>query len=387
MSRCIRPDADCEMEIHHFSDASESGYGVVSYARMVGEKITCSFIMSKSRLTPLKAVTIPRLELAAATLAVKIDKIIKHNLDIPVQRTYFWTDSTIVLQLISNKDKIFATFVANRLQAIRDGSSPDEWNYVNTHLNPADDASRGLSSRAQIERTSWIRGPELLWQPPSLWPSRPSDLETVNQIPEEEVKRESRSYTATAEPDNTSDPLIRLMERYSTWNKMKSAVAWLLRFKTALLERVREKNQSTVNVSKSLTVQELKSAECAIVKYIQGETFKEELTTLARPNTNNVKKSSPIYGLEPIMSPGGILHVGGRLRHAPIPEEAKKQMILPSHHVSDLIIQHYHEECGQCGHGGKEHVLSLHGSDNARQARIHIRRCRLLRTIHGDPRS
>ena len=65
-------------QLHNFSDASESGYGVVSYLRVIDSigNIQCYFVTSKSRLTPLKSVTVPRLELTAATLAVKMDKMI-----------------------------------------------------------------------------------------------------------------------------------------------------------------------------------------------------------------------------------------------------------------------------------------------------------------------
>jgi hypothetical protein len=74
-----------------------------------------SLVMGKARVAPLKTVTVPRLELTAATLAVKVDKQIREELDIPIDRVIFWTDSTIVLRYIANTSKRFQTFVANRL--------------------------------------------------------------------------------------------------------------------------------------------------------------------------------------------------------------------------------------------------------------------------------
>ena len=130
--------------------------------------------MGKSRVTPLKTVTIPRLELTAATLAVKVDKQIRDELDLPVFRVIFWTDSTIVLRYIRNKSKRFQTFVANRPQIIHDASSPHQWRHVPTKLNPADLASRGLSvgSKNQDQRNLklWFRGPDFLWQDYQSWP-------------------------------------------------------------------------------------------------------------------------------------------------------------------------------------------------------------------------
>jgi hypothetical protein len=87
--RCIKPKGfeTASAELHHFADAPEQGYGAVSYLRMVDNNGTlhCSFLMSKSRLAPLKPTTIPRLELAAAVEAVKLDKLLRKELKIPLQ--------------------------------------------------------------------------------------------------------------------------------------------------------------------------------------------------------------------------------------------------------------------------------------------------------------
>ena len=145
--RCFKPRKFGNVafiELHHFSDASENhGYGVVSYLRLVNDKdqIHCSFFMSKSRVKPLKAgITIPKLELTAATLAVTMSELIKKELDgrLRVDRTYFWTDSYLVLRYIHNEKKRFIKFVANRVAMIREGSESDQWNYVRSELNPAD---------------------------------------------------------------------------------------------------------------------------------------------------------------------------------------------------------------------------------------------------------
>ena len=86
--------------LHHFSDASLMGYGAVIYLSLVnqGGRIHCAFIMAKSRLTPLKYISIPRLELSAATVAVRLDKLIKKELELFVAESFFWTDSSSVLK-------------------------------------------------------------------------------------------------------------------------------------------------------------------------------------------------------------------------------------------------------------------------------------------------
>ena len=122
------------LELHHFSDAPQQAYGVVSYLRIEnthGQK-HCSFLFAKSRLAPLKTISIPRLELSAATLAVKVNRMIQDELDLKINRVVFWTDSTAVLQYIANKTDRFHTFVASHLAIIQDGSTLDQWKFVET---------------------------------------------------------------------------------------------------------------------------------------------------------------------------------------------------------------------------------------------------------------
>ena len=86
-------------QLHYFADASNRGYGAVTYLRLVDSsgKVTCSFVMGKSRVAPLKQMTIPRLELSVGTVAVRLDKMIRKELDMPINKSVFWTDSTAVL--------------------------------------------------------------------------------------------------------------------------------------------------------------------------------------------------------------------------------------------------------------------------------------------------
>ena len=112
-------------QLHHFSDASEIGFGSVSYLGLVdiNGRVHCAILQGKSRLAPLKKFTIPQLELSAATVSVRSDKAIKRELELPLtEPSVFWTDSTSVLRYVNNEDKRFHTFLANRIAIIRDGS-------------------------------------------------------------------------------------------------------------------------------------------------------------------------------------------------------------------------------------------------------------------------
>ena len=132
MERCLKPNnfgVVVSRQIHSFSDASSTGYDQVSYLRMENERgdVHCAFLIGKARVAPVKTMTIPRLELTAATVSVRVVEMIARELDEPVNSRHFWTDSTTVLKYISNEKKRFQVFVANRLQTIRDATNPYQW--------------------------------------------------------------------------------------------------------------------------------------------------------------------------------------------------------------------------------------------------------------------
>ncbi|XP_039608830.1 uncharacterized protein LOC120528756, partial [Polypterus senegalus] len=162
VNRCFKPTGFGTIktaQMHHFADASEDGYGTVTYLVLTNEegKRHCSFLMGKSRVAPLKQVTIPRMELTAAVVAVKMDKMLKGELQMPLQESTFWTDSTTVLKYISNESTRFKTFVANRISVIRDHSQPSQWRYVTSVLNPLIKLKRAEEEAALKELYNMIK--------------------------------------------------------------------------------------------------------------------------------------------------------------------------------------------------------------------------------------
>ena len=170
MAHCVKPRGFSKIKdasVHHFSDASQTIYGQASHLRLVTEdnQIHCSLLLGKSRVTPTKYVSIPRLELRAATLSIKMSQLIKKELelnDVTSIREHFWTDSQVVLGYINNESKRFKVFVANRVQLIHDNSNTNLWYYVDTKSNPADDASRGLDVTNTKKVQNWYNVPAFL---------------------------------------------------------------------------------------------------------------------------------------------------------------------------------------------------------------------------------
>ncbi len=162
VSRCNKPAGFGHVktfQLHHFADASENGYGTVTYLLLTNDhdQKSCTFMLGKSRVAPLKQVTIPRMELTAATIAVKMDRMLRQELQINLEDSNFWTDSTTVLRYIENDSTRLKTFVANRVSLIREASKPSQWRYVSSADNPADQASRGLNGDNLIESKNWIK--------------------------------------------------------------------------------------------------------------------------------------------------------------------------------------------------------------------------------------
>ncbi len=244
VKRCIKPKEFGQpslVQLHHFADASEGGYGTVSYVRLENDRheVHVSLLLGKARVTPLKPVTIPRLELTAAVLAVQMDKVLKAELQLQVENSFFWTDSTSVLKYIRNEDKRFHTFVANRVTTIRDASNVSQWRYVNTKDNPADDASRGRKVDDLVTGSRWIEGPSFLWKPERYWPE--SIMEIGIPADDPEVKRDVTVNAVVAkDASNATDQLITY---FSEWRKLKVTVAWFLKIKRALLRLSQRRKQ------------------------------------------------------------------------------------------------------------------------------------------------
>ncbi|XP_062567165.1 uncharacterized protein LOC134229426 [Saccostrea cucullata] len=362
VKRCFIPVEFGEIksaQLHHFADASERGYGTVSYLRLenFNGAVYCSFIIGKSRVAPLKQITIPRLELTAATVAVRTDKMLKSELDVSIDETVFWTDSMAVIRYIRNTATRFHTFVANRLAFIHEGSKPQEWRYINTKRNPADDASRGISAD-DILHGRWIQAPEFLFTPVDCWTEAPVEDSHEALVNDPEVKEVS-VRASIADVSRAETGVDKLINYHSSWFMLRKSVAWILKIRNELLYRIRQKKPS-VNSSESrarmthLSTQDLHKAEIAILKFIQRKSFAPEIDELKKGH--HVKLCSNIRKLDPILD-DGLIRVGGRLHRANMPLETKHPIILPKdHHVSNLILRQIHHELK---HSGRNHMLSM----------------------------
>jgi len=148
-------------QLLRMSDASMCRYGQCLYLRLEDEngKVHVSFVMGKARVTLKTTVSIPRLELAAATISVKIGDTLKKELEYEDIEDHYWTDNKVVLGFISNESRGFHVYVANRVQLIHDQITPSRWHYVDTATNTADEDSRRMSPKDFVEKFQMDHGP------------------------------------------------------------------------------------------------------------------------------------------------------------------------------------------------------------------------------------
>ena len=391
VNRCIKP---CNfgkikiIEFHHFSDASEDAYSSVSYIRLINEfsEVHTSILLAKCRLTPISTSTIPRLELNAATMSVKNDKFLRKEMQFVTVQSYFWTDSTTVLRYIRNESRAFKTFVANRVAFIRNNSTLSQWFYVPSSCNPADKATRIMSAEEFLECSLWKNGPSFLQRSYDSWPDQP-DFISASSETDTEYKLTPKVYNVSVSICTTVDDLFC---RFSKWTKLKSTIAWLLRFRNNL-QRSRSGNalnrcfgKEKSKTIQPLSVEELEEAEIQVVKFLQRKYFSDELQTLSSGQT--VKKSNRLVSLDCFLDDRGIIRVGGRLSSAPIMFNKKHQILIPhDSNIAVLLIDFIH---ATLGHVGRLHVLSMlrekYWITKANSlARSVLNRCYECQKIHG----
>ena len=191
------------------------------------EEVHVAFVMGKSRVTPLKVMTIPRLELTAATLAARMDKMLRSELQGELLESALWTDSQSVLKYIRNRTKRFHTFVANQIAVIHNLTKVNQWRFVDSKNNPADDASRGLSIESFYSSKGWLQGPEFLKKSEAQWPSIPKELGSL--LPGDPEVRKEAIVTSIVTCKMEKTPTSKLLDYYSSWNDLKRAAAWIMK--------------------------------------------------------------------------------------------------------------------------------------------------------------
>ena len=357
--RCYRVSGKrvVDTSIHTMTDASQLAYAAVSYVRHEYEdgEVTVRFVAAKAKVAPTKAISIPRLELMAAVLGLRLMRKVSELLEVTFENCTLRTDSEDVICWIQGQSRRYKTFVANRISEIHQKSNPRQWRHVPTDLNCADDATRGLHAKELSTDHRWFSGPEFLYKKEEDWPQRKRIK--VEERSEDYLAEITKSKMAFAAEISQTwlDPL-----KFSSWTRLIRVTAWVLRFVAKLLAK-EKKSAKPENPEYEtcgeviLTPAELDKAGKLWVKQAQIERFAKEIKEL-KGGGGEVSKQSHLKPLTPIVDELGVLRVGGRLNRAELPYDAAHPMILPKkHHITRLVVADVHHHCR---HAGVNHVLA-----------------------------
>lgn len=217
----------------------------------------------------------------------------------------------MVQAYIQSEAHRYHTFVANQVQQIRERTVPEQWHYVDGTNNPADDASRGLSPKDLLHSSRWLQGPSFLWEHRGNWNDFGKGEAKPLQLDDKEVKKASSLVTGVSNKEQFA-ALLQRLEYFSSWFRAKCAVAVRLRYRRILLDQVCGKQMTTGGVKttcaarkyNSVSVGELHAAAQEIIRHVQNEAFKEEISKLKNPITRGkAKGSSPLSHLDPFLDP------------------------------------------------------------------------------------
>ncbi|XP_063233612.1 uncharacterized protein LOC134537270 [Bacillus rossius redtenbacheri] len=323
------------LEIHGFSDSSEQGYAAVVYLRATSPdgSVSVYLLVGRSKVAPIKRVSLPRLELCGALLLARTMHRILQNYGphVNLDQIFAWTDSTVVLHWIRGSPHKWKTFVANRVGQIHDLVPAKHWNHVLSDSNPADCASRGLFPSEIADHSLWWTGPSWLYKPPEEWPQLTGLMDSMD-----ETVMEQRIFTL-----HSVNPLAdtTLLERFSSLSKVKRITAYCLRF----VQRLRFKKLPPRSPPDA---NELKDAMMVWVRLAQASAFASDIKALQA----NQPYRGPLFKLSPFLDPAGILRVGGRLELSDLAYNQRHPILLPKHHrLTDLVIDHLHIHLMHCG--------------------------------------
>ncbi|XP_055590641.1 uncharacterized protein LOC129742723 [Uranotaenia lowii] len=335
------------LQLHTFVDASEAAYSGVVYARIIDEGVPkCAIIAAKTKVAPLKPLSIPRLELQAAVEGSRLIQRITNALTLPVTRRYIWSDSTTVLSWLRSDSRRYHQFVSCRVGEILRTTSINEWRYVPTKLNVADEATKWKTEPSFDPQSRWFTGPDFLRNPENEWPTKFQPTSS----PAEEMR------TIFVHHIHVFQPPIDY-SRYSQFNRLLRAVAYFLRLVSWF------KGNAKALEARAIEAEEIEGAENFLWRQVQMEAYPEEFEILLQQSEDSVEekvtinKRSSLYQMTPFMDENRVMRMNSRIVAAPSTAyETKYPVFLPKEHrVTYLLVHSYHR---RFLHGNNETVVN-----------------------------
>ncbi|XP_071056054.1 uncharacterized protein [Onthophagus taurus] len=331
LPRLMIPDNSSSLQLHVFCDASQVGYCAVAYLRSQysSQVVSTSFVCAKSRVAPLKVISVPRLELCGATLLADLVKNVLEYLSptIKIDSVTAWTDSQVVLNWINSEPCTWKVFIANRVSHIQEIVPSESWRYVPSLENPADCGSRGFYPGQLSTFDLWWKGPSWLIDDSNNWPANP-----IRNFIQEDILKEKRTITVNSTETQLSF-FDHLLTKFSSLSKVKRIIAYMRRFITQI-----QRKRSSYSIL--LSPIELQSALYSIIKHVQHQHFPDVYQAILK----NQLPKKPFHKLALFIDRDGLMRVGGRLKNSDMPFEQKHPLLLPSDsRLSEMIIEKTHQ--------------------------------------------
>ena len=312
--RCMTDGNSSFVKLHTFVDASDRAYAACVYLQT---PTTIALISAKSKVAPIKLLSIPRLELQAAVLGTRLVDTVKEEMRLQVLSNTMWSDSQTVLAWIHSEQRKYKQFVSHRIGEILESTAIEQWRWIPSNKNPADEATKQVKTNSK-----WYNGPEFLKYPESDWPT--SKFSTTN----EELKEFIGFHT-------TEDfKFIQLEDRSSWWRLVKD-LTWVLKF----IQWIKDKK----NFNKRFEIEDVERVENLLYRKVQWELYPNEMHDLVQ--NYSLTKPSPLMKLTPFLDDEGVMRSGSRLNN-----DSKRKMcvkipiILPQNHrIVLLLVKSYHE--------------------------------------------
>ena len=332
-------------ELHVFGDASEVAYGAVAYYKTydVNGVSDVSLMYCKSKVAPLKKITLPRLELLACNMAAETAKYIKDEMNIPNVKTFLWSDSRIALCWIKSSSKQYKTFVSNKISQIHEISEPSEWGWCPGLSNPADLPSRSLSAKELLNNRLWWNGPNWLSQDIEKYPK-----EVIKDLPPENVlEKKPTVCLVQVVPESNVSKSLRLAgklidpAKFSKFSSLLKTTAYVNRFIFNISVKEGRKYGPR---SQPLDVDDIREAENYWLQRIQIECFQDELVKLK--SNRSISRESKLCKLSPYYDTAdGLIKMTGRIQYSELSESEKHPIILPyKSYIVKLLIEDIHRK-------------------------------------------
>jgi hypothetical protein len=365
-----------------FSDASEKAYSYVLYllATLKGDSLprSCNLVMAKAKVAPVKALTVPRLELLAMLICARALRWLKRHIGLEIHQAIQFTDSQICLAWLQSS-KPLKTFVSNRVEEIK-GNGDIQFRWTDTKRNPADLPSRG-ASLAEMRSPLWRHGPAFLMEDQAAWPHcNPNPAACDLAATEEKPDKKELFLTAPAfvasqtEAEEPQTPFGIDATRFSDLGRLHRVTGYCLRFIKAARKMAQPNH-------KALTAAENKETRQLWIRTLQKDRYSQEIELLKAGKANQLIKQLDLFLQD------DIVRLGGRFKNAELSRDERNPALLPPKHpYTDLVILFIHAHA--CAHLKLQSTLTEvrrrywipHGNAEVRRV---LKRCQICLIVEG----